>query len=274
MSAKKPPRTPTSTTKTVPRRSTRSSSNRSLAQVSDDESRASSRGGNSVGSSSTVSHDKTPLWFDKLFAFVLESPEWGCGVENAGEGKKHKLEKLLENFQKDRKEEPLKPFGDRGDPIRRTLTQKHQKWKALPEVKYLRKLGRLSIDRHSVSAWKSRNKVDADEEDYEGSQSLSSKSASEKKPPTPKSSNKTRTPRNPQEVPSYITTTSPTEALCSRLQDTRISEPKATSHMMSELCPGAREKANELGTCMLDFVCQCSIVFSPMFCYVAVRSGH
>ena len=264
MSARKPPRTPNSKTKPAARkqRSTRAGSSRSLAQVSDDES----RGGSSLGSGSTLSRDKLPRWLDKLFAQALESPQWACGIENVGEGKKWKLEKLLDAFQKDRKEEPVLPFGNRGDPIRRALIQKLTKWRALSEEKCLTKLGRLSVEKHQVSAWKSRNKVESDDEDddCEGGQSLSSKSNQEEQKPrvvtTPTSSNKTRASRNRTEVPAFITTTSPTEALSNQLRDTRMSEPK-----MSELCSGAREKAKELGklvclSTVTNFCCLLSLM--------------
>jgi len=126
---------------------------------------------------------------------------------------------LLEDFQRNRTEEPLLPFGNRGDDIRRKITQKHQKWKELPREKCLVKLARLKVKPAAANDWTHRSTSLRSSSDEDSSASLLTKSE-DKNLVTPKKTSKNAAPKasttkskkqGAANVPAVITTTSPEE---------------------------------------------------------------
>jgi len=258
--APKPPRTPGgSRTRRNPTSAAVARSN--SQEASDDESRRSGRASvvSNTSATTTASRDRLPRWQEKLLAQLLEGPVVQ-GIQNVGQGKRHKLETILDNFQNKRTEEPLVPFGHRGDEIRRKISQKHNKWKNLPRDKYLTKLGRLSVEPYEVASWKQRSTAESIEDE-----SLSSASEESQEdhgddfltPEKPKAQStrpiKSSSAKKSRRVPAEIHT-SPTDELAKRLQTSaQISTPKQQNNLSSkmssdnELSPGARAFARSLG---------------------------
>jgi len=246
--ASKPPRTPSSNRKP---RATRSSTRKTRAgEVSDDErSRKSDSAAGSVtsaGTRTTATRERLPRWLEKLLAQLFEGPL--CkGIENIGRGKDCKLESLLDTFQANRTEEPLKPFGERGDEIRRKITQKHQGWKDLPREKYLVKLARLKVRPAAAATdWSHRSTSQKSSDEDESSASLSTKSEDENLV-TPKSTARKRSSKKAN-VPAIITTTSPDEAPAALANFHKSPTPRAhTTSTISSISPDIEALAKSLG---------------------------
>jgi len=168
------------------------------------------------------------------------------GIENIGRGKKHKLKRIVEDFQANRTEEPLKPFGDRGGKVRSKTTKKHNKWKSLPLEKHLAKLARLKVSPAAASYFSnhcSAKKDSADESSKSNSGSMSSHGkdlediSAKKKPAAQK---KTR------RVPTIITTVSPE----SEKDTAPRAQPNLTTSGPENLIEAAETLAASLGACL------------------------